>query len=182
MARATANLAIEIGDPGRMAKARRIHRKGGVAGVDVMARSVTATVVDGDESFEVDLLLGDNTARGVLPQPEDLTGECTCGESDGKACIHVLAAMLGLAEAFETNARLLDEWTDAPGEIAPNEVLMGDGDFFGNPGQHTSIVALGARRPVEFPSLGVDEVAAGPVFEDAIEAIRRTITPYRARQ
>ena len=165
-----------------MAKARRIHRRGGVAGVDVTPRTAIATVVDGDESFDVDLVLGDGVDPGAIPQPDDLTHTCTCGEGDDPACIHVLAAMLGLAEAFEANARLLDEWTDAPNDMSSGPVVSGDGDFFGTPGQRIPVGAIRVRRPVEFPSLNVDDVAAGPVFEDAIEAIRRAVTPYRARQ
>lgn len=181
-ARAIANLAIEVGDPGRMAKARRIHRKGGVATLEIAARTASTSVSELDEVFGVELNLGESTIPGEIPTPDDLSSTCSC-DHDGEAeCRHVLAALLGLAEAFEINARMLDEWTDAPRQASVRDRPAQQGaGFFGQPGARRPITAL-TPRPVEFPPLLVDETDAGAVFEDAVQIIRRTLTPYRARQ
>lgn len=181
-ARAIANLAIEVGDPGRMAKARRLHRKGGVASVEVAARSASTSVSDADDAWSVELRLGPSTIPGQIPTPDDLTTTCDCGEGGDASCRHILAALLGLAEAFEVNARLLDEWTDAPREVSLRERPSDRANsFFGEPGTRRTITSL-TPRTVEFPPLLVDATDAGPVFEDAIKTIRRALTPYRARQ
>lgn len=186
-ARAIANLAIEVGDPGRMAKARRLHRKGAVTGTDVMPRSATSSVIDGDESHTVQLDLDSDAMPGEIPSPQELTTLCDCdeGESGGDdpACRHILAGLLGLAEAFETNARLLDEWTDTPREVTTRTRSQTHPvGFFGEEGKHRSIPTLPPRPRIEFPSLEVEQTAAGPVFEDATQAIRQALSPYRPRQ
>ncbi len=182
-ARAVANLAIELGDPGRMAKARRLHRKGAVTGVDIVERSAAASVIDGDDSFTVEILLGPNTVAGEVPRVEDVSTTCDCDEGGDPACRHVLAGVLGVAEAFEVNARHLLTWTDAPRKIADQRPSSpGSSDFFGEVGHRRSIPQLTPRGKVDFPALEVEATAAGPVFEDAIAAIRRVLTPYRAHR
>lgn len=142
-ARAVANLAIEVGDPGRMAKARRLHRKGAVTGMDITPRSATASVIDGDESHTVQLDLDSAAMSGEIPSPAELTTQCECDESGDPACRHVLAGLLGLAEAFEANPRLLDEWTDTPREITTTaRAHAHPAGFFGEQGRHLSLIHI----------------------------------------
>lgn len=185
VARAIANLAIEVGDPGRMAKARRIHRKGSVVALEIEPSVAYATVLDGEDSYEVSLKLGDLTVPGSIPTSDDLVTDCECDlPQDPAACQHALAALLGLAESFESNGRLLDLWTDSTSTTPTKAPLQSEGAerFFDRPASGVPVGRLNARAPVKFPSLQLDEVAAGPVFEDAIETIRKTLTRYRAQQ
>lgn len=185
VARAIANLAIEVGDPGRMAKARRIHRKGAVAALEIEPSAAYATVLDGDVSFEVSLKLDDLTEPGSIPRSDDLITDCDCDlPQEPASCQHALAALLGLAESFETNGRLLDLWTDSTSTAPAQAPLQSAGAerFFDRPASGVPVGQLNARAPVKFPSLQLDDVAAGPVFEDAVETIRRTLTRYRVQR
>lgn len=182
-ARAVANLAIETGDPGRMAKARRLHRKGAVSTVEIAARNASTSVIEEDESYVVELDLGETAISGQIPNSEDLLTTCDCDDDGDPACRHILAGLLGLAEAFEVNARLLDQWTDTVREVAVRERPAGNAaDFFGQVGLHRPVPVLPPRTAMKFPSLTVEGTEAGPMFEDALQTIRRTLTPYRARR
>lgn len=183
IARSIANLAIEVGDPGRMAKARRIHRKGGVSAVEIDPRTASTSVSEDDSQYSVELSLDDTARAGEVPAAEVLVTSCDCDDKGDAACRHVLAGLLGLAEACEVNARLLDRWTDVPRDVAVQErPAQLAGDFFGEPGRRRAIPTLPSRPSSGFPPLLVDETDAGPVFEDAIATIRRTLTPYQARR
>ena len=183
IARAVANVAIETGDPGRMAKARRLHRKGAVSSVEIDARAASTSVIEDDESFVVELNVTKAAISGEVPSSEDLLPTCDCDDDGDAACRHILAGLLGLAEAFEVNPRLLDEWTDTPREITTTaRAHAHPAGFFGEQGRHRAIPSLQPRPKIDFPSLEVDQTAAGPVFEDATQAIKRTLSPYRPRQ
>ena len=72
IARSIANLAIEVGDPGRMAKARRIHRLGGSSSVEIEARLASVSVSDGEGVFVVELALEGAVAAGMVPTSDQL--------------------------------------------------------------------------------------------------------------
>ncbi len=183
VARSIANLAIEVGDPGRMAKARKIHRKGGVATVEINPRSASTSVSEDDEVFTVELGLDDAAKAGEVPVAEVLVTSCDCAADSDATCRHILAALLGLAEAFEVNARQLDRWTDVPRDVSVQERPAAQaGDFFGEQGRRRAVPVLPPRASSGFPPLRIDDTEAGPVFEDAIATIRRVLTPYQARQ
>ena len=186
-ARGVANLAIDLGDPGRMARARRLHRANAVAEVEIEAGHARATVTQSDgDVFDVDISVVGPPLSGVVPVASDLTPICSC-DDDGDACTHALAALLGIAEEIEANGRLLDLWV---GSGAPETTAT---YFAPSPGSAHSFF-LGARteqrerievsqlQPDEIPTLVVDSVDAGPVVIDAIRAIRAGLSRYRVRR
>ena len=183
IARSIANLAIEVGDPGRMAKARRIHRLGGSSSVEIEARLASVSVSDGEGVFVVELALEGAVDAGMVPTSDQLKTACDCDEEGDAPCRHVLAGLLGLAEAFEVNARLLDRWTDVPREAAVQERPSQHAeDFFGEPGRRRPVPTLRPPTNSQFPPLRIDETEAGPVFTDAVATIRKVLTPYQARR
>lgn len=183
IARAVANVAIETGDPGRMAKARRLHRKGAVSSVEIDARAASTSVIEDDESFVVELNVTKAAISGEVPSSEDLLPTCDCDDDGDAACRHILAGLLGLAEAFEVNPRLLDEWTDTVREVAVRERPTGQAtDFFGEVGRRRPVPVLPPRAAMKFPPLIVEDTDAGPVFEDAVQTIRDALTQYQVRR
>ncbi len=185
-ARSVANLAIDLGDPGRMAKARRIHRGNNVGSVDISGGSAEATVVGLDgESQEVKITVDADVPAGNAPTAADVTATCTC-DDEGDICTHGLAAILGIAEEIEANGRLLEVWAGgAADEGESTEEIVWDNssdDFFS--GRWTGAPVVPQMAGLKFgeePHLVVDDVDAGPVLLDARAAIKRGLSRYRVR-
>lgn len=186
-ARGVANLAIDLGDPGRMARARRLHRANAVAEVEIEAGHAIATVTQSDgDVFDVDISVAGRPLSGVVPVANDLTPVCSC-DDDGDVCTHALAALLGIAEEIEANGRLLDLWvgsaapTPTARHIAPSNASA-DSFFFGAWTEQRERAEASQLQLDEVPTLVVDSVDAGPVVVDAIRAIRSGLSRYRARR
>lgn len=184
-ARSVANLAIDLGDPGRMAKARRIHRGNNVGTVDIGPGVADTTVADpSGEMYDVSISVTEPTSDGQAPRAENVESDCSCDDS-GDICTHGLAAILGIAEEIEANGRLLAVWAGEAASdaisIDPAAVANTDDFLGGNWVKPPVIVPLSTLKLDNEPSLMVDEVDAGPVVVDARAAIRRGLSRYRAR-
>jgi hypothetical protein len=185
-ARAIANVAIDLGDPGRMAKARRVHRSNGVGEVDIAAGIAGATVTDTDGTlYDVEVTIESPPVNGAIPAASDLGTTCEC-DDQGDTCTHALAALLGIAEAIEANGRLLDLWTGSSAPTTPIGAYSSPSDnqqaFFA--GAWSASVEMPKLVPIrlgEAPPLLVDEVDAGPVVINAIAAIGSGLKQYRAQ-
>lgn len=182
--RAVANIAIDLGDPGRMAKARRLHRSNSVGSVDIEPGLATASVSDSSgDVHEVEIQVVSPPAGGPIPTASDLLTSCSC-DDQGDSCMHALAALLGVAEEIEANARILDTWTgSAPAAPAPNYAAptgAAESFFHGNwtPQDRPTLGNNAAEPP---PVLIVDDVDAGEVFADALRTIASGLSRYRAR-
>lgn len=181
-ARSVANLAIDLGDPGRMSRARRLHRSNAVTEVEIEPGRAHATVTDPDgELHEVLIEVTTPTHGGATPPASDLSATCSC-EDDGDTCTHGLAALLGIAEEIEANGRLLAVWA---GEVAPTRTTtytasttsssFFDGAWTTTPMKKT----LTNLRYEKMVPLVVDDLDAGPVVIDAVAAIRSGLSRYR---
>lgn len=185
-ARSVANLAIDLGDPGRMAKARRIHRGNNVGTVDIGPGVADTTVADpSGEVFDVTVTVIAPARQGEAPAAQDVVSACTCPD-DGDICTHGLAGILGIAEEIEANGRLLAIWAGGAveEEAAPIEIVAGEStnDFLaGNWSKAPMIPPMTPLQLDHEPSLVVDDVDAGPVVVDARAAIKRGLSRYRAR-
>lgn len=185
-ARGVANLAIDLGDPGRMARARRMHRANAVAEVDIVSGAARATVTDAEgELHDVDIVISAPPVTGHVPAASDVETSCTC-DDDGDTCTHALASLLGIAEEIETNGRLLELWTGKSGAVvdAPKYVaaISSENVFFhGAWPDRVDPIQLSPIRLADSSSLVVDDVDAGPVVRDAVGAIRSGLTRYRVR-
>lgn len=184
-ARAVANVAIDLGDPGRMAKARRLHRSNGVGSVDIEPGKAHASVVDSNgEIHDVELTVVSPPASGAVPSASDLLTSCSC-DDDGDSCMHALAALLGVAEEIESNGRLLEIWTGTvPSSSAPSYAApTGDAESFfaGAWGATPDRLTLGPHHSGQPPVLVVDDIDAGEVVVDARRAIASGLSRYRAR-
>lgn len=189
-ARAVANLAIDLGDPGRMAKARRIHRGNNVGTVDIGPGIAETTVTDpSGDLYDVAITVESPAPTGEAPNFQDVTPECACDDG-GDICTHGLAAILGIAEEIEANGRLLNVWAGGAADEAPSpepEAAAADevepsSDFLA--GSWSKAPVIPPMTPLQIdnePSLLVDEVDAGPVVVDARSAIKRGLSRYRAR-
>lgn len=186
-ARAVANLAIELGDPGRMAKARRLHRNNGVGAVDIGNLHAEATVVDpSGEMMDVQITIEMPADPDSAPAPESVSASCTCDE-DREFCTHALALVLGVAEEVEANGRLLSVWGGAPEPqpVAQQPIPAKDSaDAFlrGNWQTPAPIAPLPTLELGTDPVLAVDGIDAAPVLVDARSAIARGLSRYRARR
>ncbi len=184
-ARSVANLAIDLGDPGRMAKARRIHRGNNVGTVDIGPGVAETTVSDpSGEMYDVTITITEPTSDGQAPPADYVESSCTCDDG-GDICTHGLAAILGIAEEIEANGRLLAVWAgesrSTETTIDPAAVPSADDFLGGNWVKAPVIVPLSTLQLGHEPNLIVDEVDAGPVVVDARGAIRRGLSRYRAR-
>ncbi len=182
-ARAVANLAIDLGDPGRMAKARRLHRSNSVSAIDFESGEAHATVTDSDgELHDVTIKVVAPPAQ-QLPAASDVLTECSCDDA-GDSCRHALAAVLGIAEEVEVDARVIDRWTgaEAPAVVATYESPgVGTEAFFSgawtpNPATPT-VPRLSSASTAA--SLVVDGIDALPVIEDATTAIADGVAHLR---
>ncbi len=185
-ARAVANLAIDLGDPGRMAKARRLHRGNSVGTVDITHLRAETTVTDpAGELFDVSIIVASPAAEDEAPLASTVSANCAC-DDDSDVCNHALAAILGIAEEIEANGRLLAIFGGteaAPVALSPVERSdRSDSFFHGAWTPSPSIEPLNTLNLSEDPVLTVDGVDAGPVVVEARAAIRRGLTRYRARR
>lgn len=181
-ARAVANLAIELGDPGRMAKARRLHRSNAVSDVDIMDGSAFALVVDASGLHcDVEIAVTGSVDAGNVPTPEDLDLSCSCDDAADVACVHQLAALLGIAEELEGNGRLLDVWIAPPIDTSETSAPP-QGSFMGGAWKTPAIPQIPDLPIGETPQLVVDGLDAGPVFTDARESVRRGVSRFRSQR
>lgn len=184
-ARSVANLAIDLGDPGRMAKARRLHRGNSVGTVDIYHQAAEATVADpSGELMDVTITIDSPAQPGTAPLANTVTTTCGC-DDDSTVCMHALAAVLGVAEEIEANGRLLAIWggTEGPGpDLSSPKRPEGADAFFS--GAWTGAPPVSPLEPLKLgddPVLAVDGVDAGPVLIEARGAIQRGLSRYRAR-
>ena len=185
-ARSVVNLAIDLGDPGRMAKARRIHRGNHVGSVDISPGLAEMTVADqSGEIHDVSVNVISPVRPGQDLTAQDVTSTCSC-EDGSDVCTHALAGILGIAEEIEANGRLLAVWAgEVPTEEQSTETVVVDGptdDFLA--GRWTGPPPIKQMAPLKFddePELAVDGVDAGPVLVDARAAIRRGLSRYRVQ-
>lgn len=182
--RAVANVAIDLGDPGRMAKARRVHRSNGVGSVDIEPGIAHASVADANgEIYDVEITVVSPPASGSIPTASDLQTSCTC-EDHGDSCMHALAALLGVAEEIEANGRILEIWTGSTPSVPTPDYAAPTGaaeSFFHGNWLATDRLTLGQRPPGQPLTLVVDDVDAGDVFVDARRSIAEGLSRYRAR-
>ena len=178
-ARALSNLAIEFGDPGRMARARKLHRAGSVGEIAVEAGELSTLVYGSQpDPYSVKILLADDH-RGAasLPDPEQLSSVCTC--PDGlTTCKHALATILTFAEEVEADARLLDAFLgrSAVAVVESAEAPTDSDPFFAGTGVHAlSFPSFEPLQLREAPTMVVEATDAWPVFEHAISAIARAV-------
>lgn len=184
-ARSVANLAIDLGDPGRMAKARRLHRGNQVGSVDIGPGIAETTVADpSGDIHDVKVVVDAVIEAGQAPSATDVSSVCSCDDG-GDICTHGLAGILGIAEEIEANSRLLSVWAGGTVEdvAAPEIPTDGSTDDFltGNWSKAPVIPPMTPLRLDHEPSLIVDDVDAGPVVVDARGAIKRGLSRYRAR-
>lgn len=182
-ARAVANLAIDLGDPGRMAKARRLHRSDSVGTVDIEGGVAQAIVADRDgDSHEVSVSVVAPPAGQKLPAASDIVAECDCDDTSD-ACQHALATILCIAEQVEADPRTIDRWTgaEAPPAVAAYVSPSGDAQSFftGEWTPDPPAVKVTRLRPPTPPHLLVDGVDAGPVIVDALDAIAKGLDQVR---
>lgn len=185
-ARGVANLAIDLGDPGRMSRARRMHRANAVAEVEITPGIAHATVTDtSGEIHEVSIAVAVKPSSADELSASDLEPECSC-EDDGDSCTHSLAAILGIAEEIEANARLREIWAGGPANVVPTKYTgssSGNRAFF--EGAWATAETSPTLTPLQLehtPQLIVDELDAGPVVVDAVSAIRSGLSAFRAQQ
>lgn len=184
-ARSVANLAIDLGDPGRMSRARRMHRANGVAEVEVLAGVAHASVTDTNgEIHEVSIATAPSHEITLPPTSDDLEATCTCDDG-GDVCTHVLASLLGIAEEVEANGRLLEVWAGgtAPAVVTTYQSTSGaDRNFFDGKWASTETNhSLTDRRFDDAPQLLADDLDAGPVILSAIASVRKGLSRYRAQ-
>ncbi len=185
-ARGVANLAIDLGDPGRMSRARRMHRANAVAEVEITPGVAHATVTDSSgEIHEVSIAVAVKPTSASELSAGDLEPECSC-EDVGDSCTHSLAALLGIAEEIEANARLREVWAGGPTNVAPTHYTgasIGNRAFFegawATAQDSPTLTPLQLKQP---PHLVVDELDAGPVVVDAVKAIRTGLSAFRAQR
>lgn len=183
-ARELANLAIEIGDPGRMARARKLHRAGVVGEIEVTTGTVSTTVFDDDESCRTSISLSlPLRADDDVPTATAISDtDCSCSDS-GSVCHHVLATVLALAEQVEAQPSMLARWTGGAEDSADSfdhgftteqaEFLIGARDRSATPPD------LRPLQPSSLPEghenvLVVEGTDAWPVFADALELLIET--------
>jgi len=184
-ARGVANLAIDLGDPGRMSRARRMHRSNAVADVEITPGVAHATVTDASgEICEVSIAIETKPSSPSALAAAHLTTDCSC-DDDGDCCTHSLATVLGIAEEIEANARLLGLWAGGSDKKTPTEYTsasVGSRSFFeGAWALANTAPDLSALSVEQTPQLMVEELDAGPVVLDAVAAIRRGLSGFRAQ-
>lgn len=178
-ARALSNLAIELGDPGRMARARKLHRAGSVGEIAVDSGELTTLVYGSQpDPYTVRIVLDEaHLGSSTLPEPEQVSSSCTC--PDGlTTCKHALATVLTFAEEVEADARLLDAFLGRSSMVvveSADEPIDAD-PFFSGTGVHS--LSFGPFEPLqmrEAPVMMVEATDAWPVFDHAISAIARDV-------
>lgn len=176
-ARELANMAIDLGDPGRMSRARKLHRAGLVGAVHVESGRLSTTVFEDDRALDVTVSLSLPLRRGTLVPDVSAVSTTTCGcEDDGVVCKHVLAAVLALAEEVEADPEVLQLWTGVveltkrPTGVHTSEsaeFLSGPFDPMLEPPMIQPI-AIRLIESGQSGALVVEQVDAWPVFADAL--------------
>ncbi len=177
-ARAVAALAIELGDPGKMAQARRLHRTGAVieVGVDVGRVRCVVAVDDASQAI-VELCHHGTDPAGAVPDPMDLETTCSL-DPDVDMCVHRLAAVLGFAEEIEATPDVLGVWVSGPPgaeEAAPppphrhHPYFTGDHRLL----DEDELPPLPLAAP---ESLTIEGLDVWPVLLDAQERVRTAVT------
>ena len=183
-ARSVANLAIDLGDPGRMSRARLLHRSNAVSEVEITPGVAHVSVTEpGSDVYEVSIEVAAPLGPTAVPTANDLDPACSC-DDDGDACTHALAALLGIAEEIEANGRLLEVWAGEtlPTLSAPYAASTADSQSFfeGAWTTRSSASQLSNLRIEQASSLVVEDIDAAPVIADAVAAIRTGLSRYRA--
>lgn len=176
LARSIADLAIELGDPGRMMRARKLHRAGSVGEISVDPLRLRAPVFGESDSYETEIRSdGSGSLAGPAPEFGRILCDCTCPDT-GESCKHSLALLLTFAEEVEDQphlaARFLDEGEQVPDGVSP---VIQQHAFLSN--DRLASFTLEPVTPLSAASstqLVFDGTDAWPVFHDAIETIRRT--------
>lgn len=176
-ARELANMAIDIGDPGRMSRARKLHRAGQVGAVHVESGRLSTTVFEDDSSFDVTVSLSLPLRKGMLVPNATSVSTTTCGcEDEGVVCKHVLAAVLALAEEVEASPEILKLWTGVVERTQlPTNVETSEHAAFLT-GPFDPELEPAALQPISVQliesdqsgALVVEQVDAWPVFADAL--------------
>lgn len=183
-ARALADLAIELGDPGRMARARKLHRSGAVGEITVTPGRLATTIFgsDGERSQAVIEIALPLPSSVQVPDPSSVWNtSCSC-EDSAPRCPHVLATLLRMAERVESDPASLTSWTtEHPSGSATGLRTNGPDPFLD--GKWRSDLA-----PVRFPAcadpdvaplLIADGVDAWPVLADARSALSARLAELR---
>lgn len=179
-ARGLANLAIDLGDPGRMARARRLHRGGAVGDLHIESGHLSTTVFEeGDESCRTEVQLSlPLRSHDVVPDAGSVSAtDCSC-EDENDVCMHVLATVLTFAEEVEGDPALLSRWTDTAPVVPTDDATLSTAQRAFLSGSWTSDggpaplqpIDLGQAQRVDGP-LTVDGVDAWPVFSDALATL-----------
>ncbi len=171
-ARAVAGLAIELGDPGRMARARRAHRGGAVTDVGVDVGRVRGVIaVEGEAPVTVEFRLHTAGEPGEVPEPEEIESECSADDED--MCVHRLAVILGFAEEVEANPELLSIWVAGPAgaEVEPPPAPHRHHPFFTGDHEIVEHDPLPEHPAINVGSLVVDGLDVWPVLADARAAL-----------
>ncbi|MGI9604969.1 MAG: hypothetical protein ACR2P0_02400 [Acidimicrobiales bacterium] len=133
LARSVADLAIELGDPARMARARRLYRAGAVNGLDVAPGRLEAGVYEqGAPQHSTTIETTEQPTRKPLPAAAAIVSRCTC-DDEAPACVHVLATVLSFAEEVEVAPELVGDWTAAVEPESSRPAVASD-QFFSSTG------------------------------------------------
>jgi hypothetical protein len=179
LGRSIADLAIELGDPGRMMRARKLHRAGHVGEIVVESLRLNAPVFGSDNDVYETSVMSDGSGSLAGPTPEfgRMRSECTCPDW-GDACKHALALLLTFAEEVEDQPHLvevfLNEGQAAESDDRPSTLQH---PFLTNDGLEGftvgSVEPIAAETSAQLLFEGTD---AWPVLRDAIETMRRALS------
>jgi len=177
LSRSIADLAIELGDPGRMMRARKLHRAGSVGEIVVEPRRLQAAVFGSDHDPYEATVESDGSGSLAGPEPEfgRIRCECTCPDW-GDACKHALALLLTFAEEVEEHPQLASMWLEdgvlpsSDANVSPPEHPFLMNDRLASFTKHEPTPS----RPTRQARLVFDTTDAWPVLQDAIDAMSRT--------
>lgn len=178
LGRSIADLAIELGDPGRMMRARKLHRAGHVGEIAVQSLRLHAPVFGSDNDVYETSVMSDGSGSLAGPTPEfgRMRAECTCPDW-GDACKHALALLLTFAEEVEDQPHLVEVFlNEAQTEESNDRPPAHQHPFLSN--DHLEEFSVGAVDPIAAdPSaqLLFEGTDAWPILRDAIETMRRTL-------
>ena len=182
-ARALADLAIDLGDPGRMARARRLHRSGAVGAIAVQPGEIDAAVYGSQpEPYRAVLELVGAPRDGSSLTAQDVLTSCSCPDF-ADACKHALATVLAFAEEVEATPTLLDDFIGQTLEVgADADGSRFDDDPFFTGGWRSDPPSVELTRlPIATPtSLVVDGVDAWPIVRGALMAMSEEFRSRRS--
>ncbi len=186
--RAVVGLAIDAGDPGRMARARRLHRSRAVTGLVVRPRSLESVVYGSlpePYDVEIDVVGGasleyESSSDVTMPAAASLRARCTCADLT-EVCKHVLATLLALAEEVEAAPSLLDEFLGETAALDDPDDLDSSPFFTGPWVRPRSALRLERYHLPEPSPMVVDGVDAWPILDSAIVQASAEISRRRGR-